>query len=101
MKQLFAALNTISKSVLRRKIAFEEATDISTPRLTLNLKSFSPSDAGGEVSSGFANFKLPSGREMFRGGKAGLAGSVNQKVRLDDTIRLFNSPGATLKPRES
>lgn len=93
MKQLLTALNTVSKSVLRRKVAFEDATDISTPRLTLNLKSFSPSDAGGEVNSAFANFKIPSGREMFREGKAGL-GSVNQKVRLDDEIQLLNSLGA-------
>ena len=92
MKQLLTALNTVSKSVLRRKVAFEDATDISTPRLTLNLKSFWPSDASGEVSSAFANFILPSGREMFHEGREGL-GAVNQKVRLDDVIRLLNSLG--------
>lgn len=79
VKNLFTVLNSVSTSMLRRKVSFEEATEISTPRLTVNIKSFTPSSAGGELRAGFANFELPDGKDMFRGGMAGLT-SVNQKV---------------------
>ena len=71
----------MSTSVLKRKIPFEEATEISTPRLTVHLSSSSPSNVGGDVRAGFANFKLPGGNDMFSRGNPGLT-SVNQKVRF-------------------
>ena len=79
VKNIFIALNSVSNSVLRRKVSFEEATEISTPRLTVNLKSSTPSDTGGEVRVGFANFKLPKGGDIFHKRKSGLT-TVNQKV---------------------
>ena len=82
MKKLFNVLNSVTGSLLRRKIAFEDATEISTPRLAINLKSTTPSDSGGEVSVGFAKFDVPKGGDMFRKAKPGLT-SVNQKVGGD------------------
>ena len=80
MKKLFAVLNSVSTTVRRRKIPFEEATEISTPRLSISLKSSSLSRVGGKVQTGFANFKLPTATDLFsRSGKPGLT-SVNQKV---------------------
>ena len=79
VKRLINALDSLTTSLLRSKVSFEEASEFSTPRLTVNLKSFTVSDAGGEVRVGFANFKLPGGSNMFRKGMPGLT-SVNQKV---------------------
>jgi len=79
VKRLINALDSVTTSLLRSKVSFEEASEFSTPRLTVNLKSFTVSDAGGEVRVGFANFKLPEGSNMFRKGMPGLT-SVNQKV---------------------
>ena len=79
VKRLINALDSLTTSLLRSKVSFEEASEFSTPRLTVNLKSFTVSDAGSEVRVGFANFKLPGGRNMFLKGMPGLT-SVNQKV---------------------
>ena len=79
VKRLINALDSLTTSLLRSKVSFEEASEFSTPRLTVNLKSFTVSDGGGEVHVGFANFKLPGGSNMFRKGMLGLT-SVNQKV---------------------
>lgn len=79
VKRLINALDSLTTSLLRSKVSFEEASEFSTPRLTVNLKSFTVSDAGGEVRVGFANFKLPGGSNMFLKGMPGLT-SVNQKV---------------------
>lgn len=79
MKKIFTAVNSVSTSVLKRKISFEEATEVSTPRLTVHLSSSSPSNVGGDVRAGFANFKLPNGNGIFSRGNPGLT-SVNQKV---------------------
>lgn len=79
MKKLFSVLNSVTRSLLRKKVLFEDATEISTPSLAINLKSATPSNTGGEVSVGFANFNVPRGNDMFRKAKAGLT-SVNQKV---------------------
>ena len=79
VKRLINALDSLTTSLLRSKVSFEEASEFSTPRLTVNLKSFTVSDAGGEVRVGFANFKLPGGSNMFLKGIPGLT-SVNQKV---------------------
>ena len=79
VKRLINALDSLTTSLLRSKVSFEEASEFSTPRLTVNLKSFTVSDAGGEVCVGFANFKLPGGSNMFLKGMPGLT-SVNQKV---------------------
>ena len=79
VKRLVNALDSLTTSLLRSKVSFEEASEFSTPRLTVNLKSFTVSDAGGEVRVGFANFKLPGGSKMFFKGTPGLT-SVNQKV---------------------
>ena len=79
VKRLTNALDSLTTSLLRSKVSFEEASEFSTPKLTVNLKSFTVSDAGGEVRVGFANFKLPGGSNMFLKGTPGLT-SVNQKV---------------------
>ena len=79
VKRLINALDSLTTSLLRSKVSFEEASEFSTPKLTVNLKSFTVSDAGGEVRVGFANFKLPGGSNMFLKGMTGLT-SVNQKV---------------------
>lgn len=79
VKRLINALDSLTTSLLRSKVSFEEASEFSTPRLTVNLKSFTVSDAGSEVRVGFANFKLPGGSNMFLKGMPGLT-SVNQKV---------------------
>ena len=80
MKTLFTVLNSVLTTVLRRKIPFEEATEISTPGLSISLKSSFPSSVGGKVQTGFADFKLPTATDLFsRSGKLGLT-SVNQKV---------------------
>ena len=79
VKRLINALDSLTTSLLRSKVSFEEASEFSTPRLTVNLKSFTVSDAGGEVRVGFANFKLPGGSNMFLKGMPGLT-CVNQKV---------------------
>ncbi len=79
MKKLFNVLNSVTVSLLRRKVSFEDATEISTPQLAINLKSAPPSNTGGEVNVGFANFNVPRGNDMFREAKEGLT-SVNQKV---------------------
>ena len=89
VKTLYTALNSVSTSILRRKVSFEDATEISTPRLTINLKSSSPSDTGGEVRAGFADFKLPRGNDLFHRANPGLT-SVNQKVRLAVSSRAGN-----------
>ena len=67
--------------MLRRKIPFEDSTEISTPHLAMSLKSTIPSNTGGEVNMGYANFDLPSGNDIFRQAKPGLT-SVNQKVHF-------------------
>jgi len=67
--------------VLRRKVPFEDSTEISTPHLAMSLKSAMPSNTGGKVNVGHANFDLPNGNDMFRQAKRGLT-SVNQKVDL-------------------
>ena len=79
MKKLFSVLNFLAASVLRRKIPFEDSTEISTPHLAMSLKSAMPSNTGGKVNVGYANFDLPNGNDMFRQAKPGLT-SVNQKV---------------------
>lgn len=79
VKKLFSVLNFLAASVLRRKIPFEDSTEISTPHLAMSLKSATPSIIGGKVSVGYANFDLPNGNDMFRRAKPGLT-SVNQKV---------------------
>ena len=79
MKKLFSVLNFLAALVLRRKIPFEDSTEISTPHLAMSLKSAMPSNTGGTVNVGYANFDLPSGNDMFRQAKPGLT-SVNQKV---------------------
>ena len=79
VKLLINALDSLTTSLLRSKVSFEEASEFSSPRLTVNLKSFTVSDAGSEVRVGFANFKLPGGSNMFLKGMPGLT-SVNQKV---------------------
>lgn len=79
VKKLFSVLNFVAASVLRRKIPFEDSTEISTPHLAISLKSATSSNTGGKVNVGHANFNLPSGNDMFRQAKPGLT-SVNQKV---------------------
>lgn len=81
VKKLFSVLNFLAASVLRRKIPFEDSTEISTPHLAMSLKSATPFNAGGKVNVGYANFDLPSGNNMFRQAKPGLT-SVNQKVHF-------------------
>lgn len=79
MKKLFNVLNSVAGSLLRRKVAFEDATEISTPRLAINLKSATPSNTGGEVNVGFAEFNVPRGNDMFNKAKPDVT-FVNQKV---------------------
>ena len=79
VKKLFSVLNSVARSLLRKKVSFEDATEISTPSLTINLKSATPSNVGGKLNVGFANFNVPRGNDMFRKTKSGLT-SVNQKV---------------------
>lgn len=81
VKKLFSVLNFLAASVLRRKIPFEDSTEIFTPNLAMSLKSTTPSKTGGKVNVGYANFNLPSGNDMFRQAKPGLT-SVNQKVHF-------------------
>lgn len=79
VNKLFNVLNSVSASVLRTKVSFEEATEIVSPRLAINLKSTTPSNTGGNVKTGFANFNVPKGDDLFRHAKPGMT-SVNQKV---------------------
>ena len=79
MKKLFSVLNSVAGSLLRRKVAFEDATEISTPRLAINLKSTTSSNTGGEVNVGFAEFSVPPENDMFNKAKPDVT-FVNQKV---------------------
>ena len=79
MKKLFSVLNVVAASVLRRKIPFEDSTEISTPHLAMSLKSATLSNAGGKVNVGYAKFDLADGNDLFRKADPGLT-SVNQKV---------------------
>ncbi|XP_022796828.1 polycystic kidney disease protein 1-like 2 [Stylophora pistillata] len=79
VNKLFNVVDSLSTSVLRTKVSYEEATEIISPRLALNLKSTSPSDTGGNVNTGFASFNVPKGKDLLRNARPGLT-SVNQKV---------------------
>lgn len=81
VKKLFSVLNFLAASVLRRKIPFEDSTEIYTPHLAMSLKSTTPSSIRGKVNVEYANFDLPSGNDIFLQAKLGLT-SVNQKVHF-------------------
>lgn len=86
-------MDSLSTSVLRTKVPYEEATEIISPRLALNLKSTAPSGTGGNVNTGFASFNVPKGKDLLRNARPGLT-SVNQKVcqrlHLQQTTHLYD-----------
>ena len=79
VNKLFKVVDSLSTSVLRTKVPYEEATEIISSRLALNLKSTAPSGTGGNVNTGFASFNVPKGKDLLRNARPGLT-SVNQKV---------------------
>ena len=79
VNKLFKVVDSLSTSVLRTKVPYEEATEIISSRLALNLKSIAPSGTGGNVNTGFASFNVPKGKDLLRNARPGLT-SVNQKV---------------------
>ena len=79
-KNLLANLNVVGGVVLKKKLAFDKSTDISSPSLNMSLQRASVDEVGGRVSTGAGQFNLPGGKDLF-GNKDNKLDGVSQQVR--------------------